>query len=371
MNRVYFNENCTKESLKSFLDSIEERSVIVFIAEKSVSSSEELDQIIKNYSKTVVGGLFPYIIYGDIYLEKGVVAYGTNSDIEVADILNLSEGDEFIEQIEDFSDRDLKGETNLLFVDGLSKNIGGLIDEVYNTMGDEFKFIGGGAGSLSFQQSPVIITPNGICQDCAVILNLNMRSFIGVSHGWESISGPHQITESNKNVIIELDYRPAFDVYRETIKNRVGIEIDEENFFNIAKGFPFGINKLGSEKVVRDPIVVDGKSLVCVGDVVQNDYVDILKGNNNSLIEATHNSREKSLEEFQKHQESSSEVVSLFIDCVSRVLYLEDEFQREIDAVQIKDTPLFGILTLGEIANSGDNYLEFYNKTSVFSILTK
>jgi hypothetical protein len=370
LNRVYFSESCDIDALRGFVESIEESSAVIFIAEKSVTDLKELDSIIKKSFKNIVGGLFPFVIYGDRYLDSGVVAYGIDSEIEVAEIDNLSEGEEFIEQLEEFADRDLKGQTNLLFVDGLSKNIGGFIDEIYNVMGDEFKFIGGGAGSLSFKQSPVIITPNGLCQDCAVALNLNMKSFIGVSHGWESISGPHQITKANKNVIEELDYHPAFDVYQETLKKRANVEIDESNFFDIAKGFPFGINKLGSEKVVRDPIVVNGKSLVCVGDVVENDYVDILKGDNQSLIGATESSCEKSLGEF-KEMQGESEAVSLFIDCVSRVLYLEDEFQKEIDAVQIENIPLFGVLTLGEIANSGDNYLEFYNKTSVFSILAK
>jgi hypothetical protein len=370
LSRVYFNQSCNRDNLESFLNSIEESSAVLFIAEKSVSELAELDSIIKKSFKNIIGGLFPFVIYKDKYLDQGMVAFGIDSEIEIAEIDNLSEGEEFIEQLEEFADRELSGETNLLFVDGLSKNIGGFIDEIYNVMGDQFKFIGGGAGSLSFKQSPVIITPNGLCQDCAVVLNLNMKSFIGVSHGWESISGPHQITKSSKNVIEELDYHPAFDVYREILKKRADVEIDETNFFDIAKGFPFGINKLGSEKVVRDPIVVDGKSLICVGDVVENDYVDILKGDNSSLIGATESSKEKSLMEFKEVQREG-EAVSLFIDCVSRVLYLEDEFQREIDAVQIENIPLFGVLTLGEIANSGDNYLEFYNKTSVFSILAR
>jgi hypothetical protein len=51
------------------------------------------------------------------------------------------------------------------------------------------------------------------------------------------------------------------------------------------------------------------------------------------------------------------------------VLFLEDKFSQEINAVWSADQPLVGACTIGEIANSGSDYLEFYNKTSVVAIL--
>jgi hypothetical protein len=48
---------------------------------------------------------------------------------------------------------------------------------------------------------------------------------------------------------------------------------------------------------------------------------------------------------------------------------LEDRFGEEIEAVYRESTPLVGALTIGEIANSGRDYLEFYNKTSVVAVL--
>jgi hypothetical protein len=57
--------------------------------------------------------------------------------------------------------------------------------------------------------------------------------------------------------------------------------------------------------------------------------------------------------------------IIILIDCISRVLFLGKEFEKEIQAVYQEDIPLIGALTLGEIANSGRDYLEFYNKTAV------
>jgi len=57
--------------------------------------------------------------------------------------------------------------------------------------------------------------------------------------------------------------------------------------------------------------------------------------------------------------------VELFIDCISRVLFLDDSFPLELQAVHERQLPLIGALTIGEIANSGKDYLDFYNKTAV------
>jgi len=60
------------------------------------------------------------------------------------------------------------------------------------------------------------------------------------------------------------------------------------------------------------------------------------------------------------------------MDCISRALFLEDNFSLELGAIDHEgsgDSSIFGALVLGEIANSGSGYLEFYNKTTVVSLM--
>ena len=82
-----------------------------------------------------------------------------------------------------------------------------------------------------------------------------------------------------------------------------------------------------------------------------------------------------SAEEAAKEAMSSRAADDLIVvDCISRVLYLEDNFVNELEAVrrQLKnDIELEGVLSIGEISSDKSGYLELYNKTIVVSAFQK
>ncbi len=329
---------------------------------------DDLDEILKGVPVPLFGGVFPAIIHGKDRLEKGVIVAGISMEPNIHIIHSLSDmsvdyDDVIDEQIPETG----KTKTMFVFVDGISRRISALVDSLFNAFGSEFNYIGGGAGSLSFVQKPCLFTNEGLIQDSALLAMVDMDSGVGVSHGWEEIGGPYRVTESDRNVIKTLDLRPAFQVYREAVESHSNEVFKEGNFLDIAKRYPFGISKLGTEKIVRDPFVLgEDDYLTCVGEVPKGAYVDILTGDVSSLVDAA--SKARTLGENAFKTKSANKTI-LFIDCISRVLFLEDEFGQELNAVSTEATPLIGALTLGEIANSGKDYLEFYNKTSVIGVL--
>jgi len=106
--------------------------------------------------------------------------------------------------------------------------------------------------------------------------------------------------------------------------------------------------------------------LIFVGEVPQNVFVHVLKGEIEPLTNAARSAKNTALLAY--HEPNAIDAL-LFIDCISRVLYMGDRFREELDAVHTAEYPLFGALTIGEIANSKKEYLEFYNKTSVVGAL--
>jgi hypothetical protein len=331
-------------------------------------TAQALEPILHNTPIPIFGGIFPKIIYGSEQLSIGTIVVSFPVTPQVGVIINLSDHTQNLDQL---LEREIvghvTGKTLFVFVDGLAQRIHALLDTLFHAFGMGINYIGGGAGSLSFQQKPAIITNAGLQQDCAVLAQVDIDSGVGVSHGWQTINGPFQVTSAQGNAIHTLDWRPAFDVYRESIQDISQQQLTMDNFFHTAQKYPFGIKRLGAEKIVRDPILVTPEgALVCIGEVPESAFIDILGGDVTSLVSAAGYALSLAQTAYCSQQKPS---LTLFLDCVTRMLYLEENFTKELAAVQTPDIPLIGALTLGEIANSGFDYLEFHNKAAVIGIL--
>lgn len=361
----------TVESLAALMSDTAARpdvaGLMVLACDANGFSPDALDPLLLASPLPVFGGIFPQIIHGCEHLERGSLVIGLPVVPRLSVITGLSypetDFDAGMSVIDDC------GSTVFVFVDGLARRIGALITALFENFGLLPNYVGGGAGSLSFVQKPCIITPGGLLKDAAVIVSTDLHSGVGVAHGWKVVSDALKVTASDRNTILTLNNRPAFDVYREIVEPLAGHACDPADFFATAKAFPFGIRRLDSEVVVRDPLMLaDRGALVCVGEVPEGAFVHVLHGEASSLLAAAAATVEKARASFDG--ERPERAVRMFIDCISRVLFLGDDFVHELEAVD-RGEPLFGALTLGEIANSGHEYLEFFNKTSVMAVLAR
>lgn len=359
------------ESLQAMLDEVAEdarvKSVLVLACDRNGFTPQMVDPLLENYSLPLIGGIFPQIISGRENLEKGTIVAGLFYHMDCAWLDGLSDDAKDLDQAveEALGGIKCRGKTFFVFVDGLSSRISAFVEGLFNNVGLVPNFIGGGAGSLSFEQKPCLFTNHGLLADSVVMGISPVFSGIGVAHGWQPISQPIKVTESVKNRVISLNWEPALQVYQQSIAEHSGISIQDKPFFDIAKAHPLGIVKLEAEMIVRDPIIAEDNELVCVGEVPVNSFVYILKGYTDHLIQGAVQARDTALENFGLDKKESS---FLFMDCISRVLFLEEDFQKELQAVDYGANN-FGALTIGEIANTGDAYLEFYNKTAVGGII--
>ena len=349
------------------------KGLLVLACDENGFTPNSVDSILQEIALPLFGGIFPQIIHGTEKLLKGTIVAGLSKEINVNLVPHLSDMTvDYDDVIDDLIPQIGDAKTMFVLVDGYSQRISSLIDSLFNIFGLELNYIGGGAGSinpskLNMTQTPCLFTNKGLAKDSAILTMMDIQSGIGVSHGWNNkLSGPYKVTESDGNAIKSLDWKPAFEVYKDVVEKHSGKTFTEDNFFEIAKGYPLGIVKLESEKIIRDPFTVDENNcLIVAAEVIQESFVDILTGDLDSLVGAASKAYSDSIEAFAGGEERSI----MFMDCISRVLFLGDNFSKEIDAVRIDGTPLIGALSLGEIANSGRDYLEWYNKTCVVGIL--
>ena len=162
--------------------------------------------------------------------------------------------------------------------------------------------------------------------------------------------------------VSSFDWSPAFGVYRRIVESHAGVSIDASNFFDIAKSYPLGLLKVDGEMVVRDPYRVEGDTLYVVDDIPEGEYVCVMHGDTPSLLEGAQLARRGVEQELGHALAVGGDLFC--IDCISRVLYMQDDFSEELRIIKGKQQ-LYGALTIGEIASAGSSYLEIYNKTLV------
>lgn len=361
--------NLFRKDFDDVVADMHDGSLFVFICDANEWDAQALSSLFQGCPRPLIGGVFPQIVHESEHSELGYLIVTT--DLQLTPILVQGLDDDAVDfesTLNSVIDEDVDVNSMIVFVDGLSARISTFVDSLFALFGADVSYVGGGAGSLSFEQSPCVLSNDGLFQSAAVIGLLSKPLQIEVGHGWEPVNEGHFVTGVDKNVVKEIDYKNAFSVYRSLISRHLNdSEITPENFFEIAQSFPLGIKKMDGDYVVRDPISVneDG-NLVCVGELSEGDHIDILRGNADALIESSKQTAARLLTSAR----SGGDV--FVMDCISRALFLEHNFELELQAIADQftgDQAMFGALVLGEIANSGSGYLEFYNKTTVVSML--
>jgi len=370
--KVVVDRTGTSEGLRAALEEVfagpdAVRSVAVIGCADNPVTPEEVQDLVAQAKATVFGGLFPALLCGQEKLDRGFLVVGLQEEVTCALIRGLSDpAADFDDAIRALGPAPPGRCTLMVMVDGYSRRIGSFVEALFSAYGLEINYLGGGAGSLSMRQAPCIISNGGVSQDSALLVFVQRASGVGVAHGWKPVSRLFQVTRASGNRIETLDGRPAFQMYSAVVEEHSHCTITSANFFQVAKAYPFGIARMEGERVVRGPIMLgDDGSLTCVGEVSEGCFVDILHGDADSLVKAAALASRRARESFP---ESCRATLKIFVDCISRALFLEDEFGRELQAVYEPDLPLVGACTLGEIANSGSDYLEFFNKTSVVAL---
>ena len=253
-----------------------------------------------------------------------------------------------------------------MFIDALLEDKEVIFDALYNEYGTLPKYIGGGAGSLKFESFPCLYSNEGIFSSGVILGVCPFKTEIGVAHGWKEICSPMKVTEVEKNRIKSLDWKPAMEIYQEIVEEHSKTSFNHSDFFNSSKSYPFGISKLNAEKVVRDPFKQEEGTIYTLDSIDLGSYVTVLYGSKDSLLEGA----QTAFNNAHKTEEFNEDKQLIIIDCISRVLFLGDHFDEEIVHLDPKSNG-FGALTLGEIANNGDSYLEVFNKTAVVCALNE
>ncbi len=349
-------------------------SLLLLVCEENNFSTRDLNVLLKTVTKPVLGGIFPALISGPALMQHGAIVAGIKKKATVHVLSGLSNNNiNFESALDSLVSEDTAPQTLFVFVDGIATRLSAFVDALYAIFGLTLNYVGGGAGSSRFVSCNCILTNQGALADSALIAEFDMPSCLGVRHGFLPIEGPFKVTEASQTMVSSINWVPASQLYQQIIENHLGKSIEPKHIAYAVKSYPLGIDRLSGERIVRDPVCMqeDG-SMVFIGEVPEGVYVDVLHGDKASLVAAAAMAKNDCLEHLAKREQDglyAQHIDWFFMDCISRAHILCDSFYQELNAIYSPGMQLIGALTLGEIANCGRDYLEFYNKTAVLAAL--
>lgn len=335
------------------------KSLLLFGCDQGKPDIATLETILSVNNKPLIGGIFPEIIADGIRHETGFVLIPLRQTLVVGLFEAGNEPADWLKELDKWTiQQSIEPMSIFCFLNAFWNQKTQFMSGLYDMFGPFVKYLGGGAGSLCFKSMPCLFADHRIVENAAVIGLMQEPISIGVAHGWYPISDAIKVTETKGNSIITLNWRPAFEVYSEQISDHSQKIITRENFFEIAKSYPLGLVNMDDEMLIRDPYATENGMLHIVDEVPEGEYIRIMHGDMLSLLAGA----ELSVAEMGNNQTCDQE--NLFIDCISRVLFMKEDFNKEL-AILNRNQPINGILSIGEIANTGSSNLALFNKTVV------
>jgi hypothetical protein len=262
------------------------------------------------------------------------------------------------------------GATLFMIFDAMMPNIASVLDELYLELGDAVAYLGVNAGSESFQ--PIDCLFDGTQRIGGGVLCLLLPTMEAVlAHGYQSPEETVSVTASVGNRITQIDWQPAFDVYRAQIKQHYGIELNRENFYQYAVHFPFGIALATGETLVRIPVGVDPDgSIHCVGEVPEYAMLTLLQGpapGSAAAVEKIAGRLGQQPFGQERSDPPAQAEVMLGFYCAGRRMHLGEAAEQELASLaQQTGERIVGALSLGEIGSLEQGaYPHFHNGTLV------
>ena len=241
-----------------------------------------------------------------------------------------------------------------------------LLDE-----GAPVRLVGGAAGDDLAMKNTWVGVGGEAREDAAVVAFLHGTApfGIGVQHGHRAESEPIKVTRADSNVVIELEGRPAWDVWRERTRpmaEAANIDIDALEGNDLARFFFTHSASLasGSEIKVRAPLGKgDDGSLSFACGVPEGSVIRVTGSSVERQLDSARAAAESAKAQLGEHECAGA----LVFDCICRKLILGDRFSHAVDAISntLGGAPVAGFETYGEIALDVADHSGFHNSTTV------
>jgi len=373
---IYFTESWNLEDIETILNKWKEQwqkcGVLALLPEADKDNAKALQKLFTQKNIPLAGAVFPTLLADNHFYKNGLVLLPFHEMPYYAFLSmpgnhqNHAKGlaDEITAAVKSHLEPEVETTLFLIF-DAMIPDISTILDELYLILADRVHYMGVNAGSETFKPMPCLFDNSRIFQDGVLVILLKHHAGAILEHGYRAPSQMISATATKGNRIISIDWRPAFEVYREMAQTHYNIVINKDNFYQYAVHFPFGILRANGEIIVRIPVALeeDG-SLFCVGEVPANSVLTLLNAPEVDLAKTI-----KTLAEGLTALAGSTKEKNLVtFYCAGRRLHIGDKAGEELQTLagHTQANRIVGALSLGEIGSSiQGGYPLFHNATIV------
>jgi hypothetical protein len=254
-----------------------------------------------------------------------------------------------------------------IFVDGEA-----LVAAVRKGAGARAQLAGGLTGDEMTMDRPKVWAGDELRSDRAVLTGLFTRKHIGIAarHGWRPVGPSRKVTRADGPVLLELDGRPALDVWLEDARKAGGSPptIRKELALYLANHYELGIDSAPGqsnghgELVARAPWSIgEDRSITLSGSIGEGRRVQVVHASRKDLLRASTDAAATAV------MRTGTQIAgALVLACSGRLAALGDDFPDEPALIRERiAAPIGGACVFGEIAKSERDVDAFFNTTAV------
>lgn len=259
-------------------------SVLAMLPEAESAAIPVLQQACTRAGVALAGAIFPALVMETGGVQNGAILLplvGAPASLLVDDIARPEAVEPLAARLAGFIDK-LLGEseeeaTLFCIFDALVPNIATHLDAWYLVLADRVHYVGVNAGSERFTPIDCLFDNTRSIAGGVLLQLLPGHAGAALEHGFDVPERVTTATSATGNRVVQIDWRPALEVYRETVAAQYGVAIDRDNFYSYAVHFPFGILRADGTVLVRIPVALDeAGGIFCVGEIPPNSVLVLL-----------------------------------------------------------------------------------------------
>ena len=266
--------------------------------------------------------------------------------------------------------------TVMILGDGLNVNGEELVLGFQSVLGDSVPLFGGMAGDGATFTKTLQLFNDTISDNMVIAVGLygnNLVAATGALGGWKPYGPPRTVTRSEKNVVFELDGKPALPLYRMYIGEHYS-----KGLPGTGLKFPFAVMEAGSRDVgkIRTLGAFDAgaNSVSFFGNVPEGSTIRMCQTNHDRLVEGAGNAANLVMDGLSSTK-TNQVGLALCVSCVGRkgvMAELTADEVKQVKQILGPQTSVTGFYSYGEIAprpNTTDAV--FHNQTMTIGYLSE